>query len=146
VGAGRDLEPDEHERQAAHRQQLPLRGFWEQRESGALFVGERRNEIRLPVYARLDVRGNRVFNDEKRRLTLFVEVMNVLNRDNVRAVSPSSINGRTRLVTGYLQSLFPLMRPPACSSNSDRTRRIEWMVSGEGGVLPRPPCPVMTSR
>ena len=87
----------------------PLHGYWEQRESGLLDVGERRNEVRLPLYARLDVRANRVFNYQKRRLTLFVEVMNVLNRDNVRAVSPSSINGRTRLVTAYLQSLFPLM-------------------------------------
>ena len=87
----------------------PLRGYWEQREFGLLYVGERRNEVRLPLYARLDVRANRVFNYQKRRLTLFVEVMNVLNRENVRAVSPSSINGRTRLVGGYLQSLFPLM-------------------------------------
>ena len=87
----------------------PLRGYWEQREFGLLYVGERRNEVRLPLYARLDVRANRVFNYQKRRLTLFVEVMNVLNRENVRAVSPTSINGRTRLVGGYLQSLFPLM-------------------------------------
>jgi hypothetical protein len=86
----------------------PLHGYWEQRASRLIFIGERLNEVRLPVYARLDVRANRVFNYEKRRLTLFVEVMNVLNRDNVRAVSPS-INGRTRLATGYLQSLFPLM-------------------------------------
>ena len=32
----------------------------------------------MPLYSRLDVRANRTFNWEKKRLTLFVEVMNVL--------------------------------------------------------------------
>jgi hypothetical protein len=86
---------------------FPLPGYWEARHGG-IFVGSRRNEIRLPAYARLDLRANRVFNYEKRRLTLFVEVMNVLNRANYRAVSPS-ITARTQQATDYTQELFPLM-------------------------------------
>jgi hypothetical protein len=95
---------------------FPMTGYW-QEKNGVIFVGEQRNEIRVPTYARLDVRANRVFNYTKRRLTLFVEVMNVLDRDNVRAITPGLILSR-RIVGGvpisgqainYRQSLFPLM-------------------------------------
>lgn len=41
-----------------------------------------RNDVRLPVYARLDLRVTRTFTFERRRLTLFGELLNVLNRDN----------------------------------------------------------------
>ena len=41
-----------------------------------------RNTARLPVYARLDLRMHRVFVRGGRRLTLFGEVLNVLNRQN----------------------------------------------------------------
>jgi len=48
-----------------------------------------------------------VFNYTKRRLTLFVEVMNVLDRENVRAAMPDTLNLTTRRVSTPLQSLFP---------------------------------------
>jgi hypothetical protein len=88
----------------------PVPGYWEE-GNGLLFASDRRNEVRLPAYARLDVRANRVFNYTKRRLTLFVEVMNVLNRANVRAVGPSVTvrNGRLLTASGYLQELFPVL-------------------------------------
>ena len=47
--------------------------------------------VRLPSFARLDLRANRTFNWSRRRLTLFAEVINVLNRDNVR-FHPPAIN------------------------------------------------------
>ena len=93
-------------------------GYWDERAQG-IFVGEARNVVRLPAYARLDLRANRVFNYTKRRLTLFVEVMNVLNRVNVRATVPSlSFNCTRRPVAGeplpctgqafeFSQELFP---------------------------------------
>ena len=43
-----------------------------------------RNGIRLPEYARLDLRADRAFTYRKSRLTLFMEVVNVTNRDNYR--------------------------------------------------------------
>ena len=43
-----------------------------------------RNTLRLPSYARLDVRADRTFNWGERRLTFFAEVANVLNRTNLR--------------------------------------------------------------
>ena len=64
---------------------------------GRYFLGDlrdSRNELRLPSYARLDLRANRTFTWSSRRLTLFAEVVNVLNRANVR-YNPPSINGRT---------------------------------------------------
>jgi hypothetical protein len=44
-----------------------------------------RNGLRLPVYARLDLRANRAFNLSSKRLTLFVEVINVFGRSNLAA-------------------------------------------------------------
>jgi hypothetical protein len=60
--------------------------------STALFGGARplfcaltdaRNALRLPSYMRLDVRADRAITWASRRVTLFVEVANVLNRRNV---------------------------------------------------------------
>jgi outer membrane cobalamin receptor len=53
------------------------------RRGGVLVVGSRRNEVRLPAYARLDVRTSRAFETFGRRLTAFGEVANVLDRANV---------------------------------------------------------------
>jgi hypothetical protein len=84
---------------------FPMPGYWEAK-NGRLFVGDRLNEVRVPGYSRLDLRVNRVFNYTKRRLTLFAEVMNVLNHDNARFTSPA-IDGVTREAFEYLQNLFP---------------------------------------
>jgi len=83
----------------------PVVGYWEQR-SGEYFVGSVRNALRVPVYARLDLRANRTFNWQTKRLTLFVEVMNVLGRENVRYERPS-VNGRTGRASGIFSSMIP---------------------------------------
>jgi hypothetical protein len=51
-----------------------------------LFYGlvDQRNTLRLPAYSRLDVRADRAFNRSTRRLVVFVEVANILNRTNLR--------------------------------------------------------------
>lgn len=102
---------------------FPMPGYWEAR-NGGVFLGDRLNDVRVPTYARLDLLVNRVFNYTKRRLTLFAEVMNVLNRDNARFTTPNinvqvnrslNPNGTVRTeigraeATDYLQSLFPRM-------------------------------------
>jgi hypothetical protein len=84
---------------------FPMTGYWRE-QNGRLFVGEQLNTGRVPAYARLDLRVNRVFNYTKRRLTLFAELMNALNRDNTRFTSPA-IDGRTGQAFDYLQELFP---------------------------------------
>src|SRR5262245_10226848 len=86
---------------------FPAVGYWEQRGENT-FVSSTRNGLRVPVYARLDVRANRTFNYRSRRLTLFAEVLNAFARDNVRK-TPPSINGRTRQVFGLFETMIPLM-------------------------------------
>ena len=75
---------------------------------GAYTLSTRRNEVRLPVYSRLDLRGNRAFNWGGRRLTVFAEVINVLNRDNVRFVPPS-VNSTTRRVSNMFEQMVPVL-------------------------------------
>lgn len=56
----------------------------------------------------VDVRANRTFNWSQKRLTLFVEAINVANRDNVRFALPS-INRRTFAATGVYERTIPLI-------------------------------------
>jgi hypothetical protein len=71
-----------------------------------LKLGSIRNQVRLPPYSRLDVRANRTFTFDKRRLTLFIEVMNVLNHSNV-AQFTGSVNSATLAANGWTQALIP---------------------------------------
>ena len=77
-------------------------------QNGDYFVIDRRNESRLPVYARLDIRANRTFKWSRKRLTLFAEVINLLNRDNLR-FDPPSINPVTRRATGLFETMLPIL-------------------------------------
>jgi outer membrane cobalamin receptor len=86
---------------------FPAVGYWEERD-GKTFVSASRNMLRVPVYARLDVRANRTFNYRSKRLTLFAEVINAFARDNVRVGSPG-ISVRTRQVVGLYETMIPLM-------------------------------------
>ena len=74
-----------------------------------------RNGLRLPVYSRFDLRANRAFNMNSRRLTLFVEVVNVLGRSNLAAACACASwadaprvfsNGR---VVDTTQEMFPFL-------------------------------------
>jgi TonB-dependent receptor-like protein/carboxypeptidase family protein len=86
---------------------VPAVGYWEER-GGAYFVSTTRNELRLPPYVRLDLRVNRTFNRPSNRITLFVEVMNVFNRENVR-FTPPGVNGRTGQAFGLFESMIPFV-------------------------------------
>ena len=86
---------------------VPAVGYWEERE-GTYYVSTTRNELRLPPYARLDLRLNRTFNRPSSRITLFVEFMNVLNRENVR-FTPPGVNGRTGQAFGLFESMIPFV-------------------------------------
>jgi hypothetical protein len=83
---------------------FPLVGYF----SGSmddLRLGADRNRVRLPVYSRLDIRANRTFTFDQRRLTIFVELMNALGHDNI-----AQADGRiqpTLAATGFSQRLIP---------------------------------------
>lgn len=83
----------------------PAEGYWQEHD-GALFVGTTRNDLRIPTYARLDLRLNRTFTRRDTRLTLFAEVLNVLDRNNVRQGTPG-INPVTFQATHLFDQLFP---------------------------------------
>jgi hypothetical protein len=70
-------------------------------------LGDARNTVRLPPYARLDVRVDRGMDIAGRRLTLFAEVVNVLNRRNERNL-PYSVD-RSGRVTGATDSMLPIV-------------------------------------
>jgi hypothetical protein len=83
----------------------PLVGYFE--ESGEITrLSRERNRLRLPTYARLDLRLTRTFTFDRRRMTLFVEVMNVLDRENI-GQADASVRASTLEVTGFAERLFP---------------------------------------
>jgi hypothetical protein len=93
---------------------FPTPGYYELRPSTgsgqerAYFLGTTRNNVRVPVYSRLDVRANRTFSWRATRLILFAEALNIYARENVRASSPG-INARTHQVFGLYDSMFPFI-------------------------------------
>jgi len=64
-----------------------------------------RNRVRIPTYARLDLRLSRTFTFVRSRLTLFVEVMNATGHDNF-GPADGSIRSTLQAVN-YLERLIP---------------------------------------
>jgi CarboxypepD_reg-like domain/TonB-dependent Receptor Plug Domain len=86
---------------------VPAPGYYT-KEGDDYFLTTDRNTLRLPTYSRVDVRANRTFNWEHRRLTLFAEVINLLDRDNVR-FNPPGVNTATRKVSNLFESMIPIV-------------------------------------
>jgi hypothetical protein len=86
---------------------FPVPGYFSDID-GRHVVSDRRNELRLPSYTRLDLRLNRTFTWTERRLTLFAEVINVLDRENVR-YHPPSIDNRTFEARRLFEKLLPVV-------------------------------------
>jgi hypothetical protein len=84
---------------------FPIPGYLVARNND-LFAGIARNQLRLPPYARLDVRASRTFEYSTHRFTIFVDVLNVLNRRNVGAAT-GSIDPVTGQAIGFTRTLFP---------------------------------------
>jgi hypothetical protein len=85
---------------------MPVPGYFDQR-GDELVLAPTRNTLRLPTYARLDLRVNRTYNFQTRRLTLFAEVINVLNRENL-GLTDGTIRSDAS-VTGFVEKLFPVL-------------------------------------
>jgi hypothetical protein len=86
---------------------FPVAGYWTDRD-GTDYVAGERNTLRVPPYSRLDVRMNRTFMWERKRLTLFVDGLNVTNRENVRAILPS-VDRRTFQASRLFETMVPLV-------------------------------------
>lgn len=85
----------------------PLVGYYE-RVGERLFLSDTRNALRLPTYSRMDLRAARTYTIAGGRLTLFVEVINVFNRRNVRAKT-GDISFRRLEVFDVTEPMFPII-------------------------------------
>ena len=70
-----------------------------------LFVSDVRNQVRLPTYLRIDARANRTYTFNRRRLTLFLEVINLTGRRNL-GVADGSVRSNFQAVN-YTEKLIP---------------------------------------
>jgi outer membrane receptor protein involved in Fe transport len=85
----------------------PVPGFF--RQVGTVyFLSHERNRTRLPYYSRLDVRASKAFLFKKWKLTLTGEVLNVLNRSNVRYAG-FDFYGFDGRVFGQLDRVLPIV-------------------------------------
>jgi TonB dependent receptor len=84
---------------------FPIPGYFLERH-GRLFAGSHRNTVSLPAYARLDLRSERTIERGGRRMTLFVEALNVLNRRN-QGVAEGTIVAGTGEAIGFTEPLLP---------------------------------------
>jgi TonB dependent receptor-like, beta-barrel/CarboxypepD_reg-like domain/TonB-dependent Receptor Plug Domain len=85
----------------------PIPGFFRQLGSD-YFVTDQRNLVRVPDYSRLDVRLSKAFLFKRWKLTLTGEVINLLNRDNVRYAGFDGFGSDGR-VFGRLDRMLPLL-------------------------------------
>jgi hypothetical protein len=75
------------------------------------FVAQHRNLERLPNYSRVDARVAKGFDKDRYRITLFVEAVNFLNRDNHRfsGLGLDHIDRRTGQLYHLVQPQFPIL-------------------------------------
>lgn len=80
-------------------------------KDGKYYLAEQRNQERLPDYARLDARLAKSFPKDRYRITLFVEVLNLSNRDNVRYAGYEfgSVNPGTGRIRNLTMEQFPIL-------------------------------------
>jgi len=86
---------------------FPATGYYREQD-GIDYAADTRNSLRVPYYARLDVRVNRTYTWERKRLTLFLEGMNVLDRNNVRVGIPS-VDRRTLVARNLFDTMVPIV-------------------------------------
>jgi outer membrane cobalamin receptor len=92
-----------------HGSGFPVPGFYRSPLPGVYFLSDERNTLRPDGYGRLDLRANKAWLFRGWKLTLFGEVLNVLDRENVRYSGQDNIDFRTGRVFLSSDTLFPLL-------------------------------------
>jgi hypothetical protein len=87
----------------------PIVGFYEERGDQVFFLSAQRNEVRVPVYSRWDVRANKAFFFKRWKMTLYAEVQNLLNRTHYRYADLDDVNLATGQVVIGSDTLFPIL-------------------------------------
>jgi outer membrane receptor protein involved in Fe transport len=85
----------------------PITGFYGQDAAG-YFLTTQRNQVRVPYYSRVDVRLSKAFLFKKAKLTLTGEVLNLLNRENVRFIGFDFFGANGRAF-GQLDRILPIL-------------------------------------
>lgn len=81
------------------------------RERASVWSGSTRNSgtaERLPFYSRVDIRANRAFYFSRSELSLYLGVLNILNRENIRFDQIYNVNTKTGRINYSKDSLFPI--------------------------------------
>jgi hypothetical protein len=89
---------------------MPIPAYADYR-GDTLWVAPFRNLARLPNYSRLDWRMAKSFNRDRYRMTLFFEVLNLANRDNVRftGVGLDHVNLQSGRVSHMVHTQLPIL-------------------------------------
>lgn len=88
---------------------FPIPGFLRQEANGTYFLSTQRNQLRLPVYQRADIRVNKSFQWQHWRGVFFVELLNMTSHANRAYDSFSGYNTRTAQAFPYFTKLFPVV-------------------------------------
>ena len=86
---------------------MPIPGFYRQVGS-EYFLTDQRNRVRVPDYNRVDVRLSKAFLFKRWKLTVTGEVINLLNRENVRYSGFDGF-GSNGQVFGHLDRMLPIL-------------------------------------
>jgi len=86
---------------------FPVPGFFTLQD-GTYYLAAERNLVRLPAYQRLDIRLNKSKIMKHGKMTLFVEVVNVLDHANYRFDSYNGYDATTKQAYISLSEMFPL--------------------------------------
>lgn len=87
---------------------FPVPGYL-RREQDRYFLADSRNRVRLSAYQRADLRVNKAFVFSRGKLTLYGEVVNLLNRVNYRFSSFNGYNARTGQAFLSVDRMFPVL-------------------------------------
>ncbi len=87
---------------------FPIPGFL-RRQGDRYFLDAQRNTLRLDSYHRADFRINKAFVFDRWKLTLYGEVINLLNHANYRFDSFNGYNSRTGQAFITLDKMFPVI-------------------------------------
>ncbi len=87
---------------------LPVPGFFRGTKDN-FFLADMRNNLRLDSYHRTDFRMNKAYVYDRWQITLFAEVINLINRKNLRFEELSSYNTRTGSTRLHFNTLLPII-------------------------------------
>ncbi len=89
---------------------FPIPGFYRLAANGtSYFLSPIRDALRVTEYQRADLRVNKAFVYQKRKLTLFAEVVNLFNRQNRIFDSAGSYNATTGAASLSFINMFPVL-------------------------------------